>query len=526
MDDDQQHQLPYEHEPPMPEGDEPPPPGTKVMAAVRWLILAATVLLAVCTWWSFARSQFKSADSATTQGRPKYHCPMHPQIVSDEPGECPICHMQLEHLDSDRSTPARPAAAPDSGHAAPGSRTMFANPNTSPLAATPGVAPPGLVPITLALDRIQSIGVRTAVAAERELARTLRVTATVSAPEQGVAEVHVRTAGFVEWVSVAQTGIAVRDGQMLAGIYSPELYQAQAEFLTARRWSDGDAGPRASDSARVKLGLLGMSDGDINRIIERGEPARAVPVYAPQAGVISKKNVVLGSYVTPETTLYEIEDLSRVYVVSDVFQRDVASLRVGMEGQFATEGQPATVVAAKVDLIYPSLNVETRTTRVRMQIHNGDPRLAPGEYGTVEFALPKRTGLVIPRDAVVDTGVAAYVFVAEGEGRFSPRSVSIGQGLGDEVAIDAGISAGDRVVSGAAFLIDSESRLQASARAVPMGPVAPEGQSSSAGTSCNVDFDRAKFPDKWTECQKCVQVHHGMGSMEADCKNAIAKPWK
>jgi Cu(I)/Ag(I) efflux system membrane fusion protein len=525
MGDDHERDLAEKHyEAPMPEGDEAPPPGTKVMAVLRWCILAATVVLAAFAWLSLARAQLKSTDDNSTQARPTYHCPMHPQIVSNETGECPICHMQLELTDSNRSRPATTsndsAASNDAGP-----RSTLSGAATTSSAVGAGSTPPGTVPIKLALDRIQSLGVRTAVATEKAIDPTLRVTAVVAAPEQGVAEVHVRVSGFVEDVSATQTGVAVRGGQRLAGIYSPELYQAQTELLTARQWSNGDGGTRAGDAARLKLALLGMSDGDIGRVIDKGEPIRAVPIYAPQGGVISKKNVVLGSYVTPETTLYEIQDLSRVYVIAEVFEPDVRSLRVGTEGRFVSAKQP-NVVTAKVDLIYPTLNLEARTTRVRMQIQNKDPHFSPGEYGTVEFALPKRTALVVPRDAIVDTGTATYVFVVESEGRFLPRAVSIGKSRGEDVVVDAGLATGDRVVSGATFLVDSESRLQASAQAVPVASTPLKSHSLSEGPSCYADFDRTKFPDKWTDCQKCVQVHHGMGSMEADCIGAIPKPWK
>jgi Cu(I)/Ag(I) efflux system membrane fusion protein len=334
----------------------------------------------------------------------------------------------------------------------------------------PGVTPPGTVPIQLALDRLQSIGVRTAVATEKSTEPTLRVTAVVAAPEDGAAEVHVRSAGFVERVAVTQTGTTVQSGQVLVAIYSPELYQAQTELLAARQWPTADAAARPATSAWQKLRLLGMTEGDIARMVDRGEPTRAVPIYAPESGVVARKNVVLGSYVTPETTLFEIQDLSHVWVVADVFQRDRASLSVGMQGRFRSSRDPDTEVAGKLDLIYPTVDAEARTTRARMRLSNADLRLSPGEYGTVEFRLTKRRLLVVPRSAVIDTGLAAYVYVVEGEGRFSPRSVSVVESEGEDVAIAAGVEAGDRVVSSATFLIDSESRLQASARSLERTP--------------------------------------------------------
>jgi membrane fusion protein, copper/silver efflux system len=437
---------------PMPEGAEPPPRGTKVMGVVRWLMLAASVALAGFTWLSFAREQLKSSGIGATQAQPKYRCPMHPQIVSSEPGECPICHMQLEPIASEDSTPA----GKDTGASSPAA--------ASSSAVLPGSTPPGTAPLKLTLDRIQAIGVRTSLATEKDTQPTLRVTATIAAPEQGVAEVHVRSAGFVEQMGAAQTGTPVREGQMLVAIYSPELYQAETELLTARRWST-DADRQSRDAARLKLRLLGMAERDIDHVVEKGEPTRAVRVLAPQGGVVIKKNVAFGSYVTPEMVLFEIQDLSHVQVIADVFEKDVSTLTLGMEGRFRSSRAPAASVTAKIDLIYPTLNVEAHTTRVRMRVPNKDHLFAPGEYGTVELALPKRKVLVVPRDAVVDTGMAAYVFVVESEGRFSPRVVTIAASDGDDTAISEGLSPGDRVVSSATFLIDSESRLQAAAQA-------------------------------------------------------------
>jgi Cu(I)/Ag(I) efflux system membrane fusion protein len=225
----------------------------------------------------------------------------------------------------------------------------------------------------------------------------------------------------------------------------------------------GDAGisDRVTGAARQKLEILGMSPRAIDEVVASGKPARAIGVSAPASGWVTKKNVVLGSYVTPETVLYEIVDLSRVYVIADVFSADMGDVKIGSEGNFAVSGNPDLTAKATVDLVYPSTNPEARTTRVRMQVTNKDMRFRPGQYGTVEIARAPHKGVFVPRDAVVDTGESRYVFVDEGEGRLVPRNVDVGMAQGDDVEIKRGVSAGERVVAGATFLVDSESRLRA-----------------------------------------------------------------
>jgi Cu(I)/Ag(I) efflux system membrane fusion protein len=316
--------------------------------------------------------------------------------------------------------------------------------------------------VKLALDRVQSIGVRTAVAEDRALASTLRVTAVVTPPEQGASEVHVRTPGFVEAILVDQTGVAVRAGQPMLSVYSPEILQAQNELLATSQWM-GDAGASSASSARRKLELLGMSPADIERVLVKREPLRAIPIAAPRGGFVTKKGVVLGSYVTPETVLYEVQDLSSVYVIADVLAADVGSVAVGAEGKFLPSGHPERAMTAKVDLVYPLVNAEARTRRIRMRLRNDATKAyLPGEYGTVELTLASRRGVAIPRDAIIETGTASYVFVVAGEGRFTPRVVVTAGSDEERVTIVAGLAAGERVVSGATFLVDSESRLQAS----------------------------------------------------------------
>lgn len=549
---------------PMPEGEESPPPGVKAMAFVRWAILVIMSLLAVLMWLSHARTQLSDRSTDTSAGAPKYHCPMHPQIVSDEPGECPICHMTLEPISASRGgatgiPEAAPAPPSDAGstqggafwcpmhpevHSHAAGRCPTCKMALEPVPATtgdgasneehamhvdgggpaPGTTPPGTTTIDLALDRVQAIGVRTAVAEERYAGRTLRVTAIVMPPEQGSTEVHVRSAGFVEAIHVDQTGVRVRAGQPMLSVYSPEILQAQNELLATRGW--GADGGATSSSARRKLALLGMASADIERVVAKGEPLRAITITTPGGGFVTKKNVVLGSYVTPETTLYEVQDLSKVYVVADVFLPDVPFANVGSDARFVPAGHPEKARAGRVDLIYPALNAEARTRRIRMQLENpGSTTYAPGEYGTVELTTAPRKRVSIPRDALVDTGTATYVFVAPGEGRYVPRMVAVGRSDDDQVIVESGLVPGERVVSGATFLIDSESRLRASIAEAASAP-APAGATPGQGPSCSTDFDRAKYPGKFAECVKCETVHRGMGTMEADCKNVIARPWK
>ncbi|MBX3233550.1 MAG: efflux RND transporter periplasmic adaptor subunit [Labilithrix sp.] len=459
---------PHETEEPMAEGEERPPRGAKTMAIVRWVLVVAAATLAGFMWLSYATTRISTAQNGTAKAAPKYQCPMHPEVVSNEPGECPICHMDLELIATDRGGVAEPDA---DGAAEP---SMDAGPDAAPRKApsmvgtTPGNIPPGTTPVKLTLDRIQSIGVRTATAEERALNGGLRVTAIVVPPEQGVSEVHVRTAGFVEAIQVDQTGIAIGAGQTMLSVYSPEALQAQNELLTISRWA-GDAGAASASAAARKLELLGMSPVEIDRVATKRETIRAIAVTAPRGGFVTKKNVVLGSYVTPEMLLYEVQDLSTVYVVADVLLADASALRPGVDGRFVPTARPDDAITAKVDLVYPLVNAEARTRRVRMQIRNtASRRYTPGEYGTVDLSVSARSGVAIPRDALVETGNAKYVFVVEKEGRFTPRVVAVSGSDGERVIVVDGLAAGERVVSGATFLIDSESRLQASiAQATP-----------------------------------------------------------
>lgn len=483
----------------------------RTMAVVRWTLLGLVTLLAAYTVWTFWGPQ---QDGQAAHEEARYYCAMHPQIRSPEPGECPICHMNLEPIPEER----RNAPAPSSAQAA------------SP--ATP--SPSNVTPVTVSEEKQRAVGLATSVVESATVGDRLRVPGVISAPETGLAQARVRAPGFVEQVAVRQTGVRVTRGQPLAFIYSPEIYRAQEEYLAATRWSgaaigEGTAPTGAADiaaAARRALELLGLSATDIEEMTRTGRPIRAVAVRAPASGYVTRFNAVLGSRAEPEMVLYEIADLSSVWVIASVHERDLSAMRVGTTARFTTTSTSAEPLSGRVDLIEPLLDESTRTTRVRLVIPNREGRLRPGQFGEVEFELPASPGLFVPRDAVIRTGEHEYVYVAVSAERFEPRVVRTGLSREGRVQVLSGVGEGDRVVTRGSFMLDSESRLQASLAAAPAPAPGSQGGSADQGPSCETEFDDQRQADKYRQCRACEQQHAGMGSMVADCKNAIARPWR
>ena len=427
----------------LPEGKEPVPRGTGIMAVVRWLILLAVVVTAVVSVAHSAAPMLAGAGARSSAA--KFYCPMHPEITSETPGECPICHMSLEPIPDERKHARPPAAA------------------SAPPAASSGPPPPdGTTPVVLTLDRVQAINLRTAPVEVSARSARLRVSAVVEAPEQSRAQVRVRAAGHVEGLRVRQTGVKVRAGELLASVYSPEVFQAQQELLAMNAWKSPESGAALPLTPAKRLELLGVSQQTVARILETKKPIRAIGLTAPVSGHVLAKNIELGAYVTPETVLFEIVDLNKVYIVANVFQHQLGLLKTGDGASFSTPSAPGKHYQAKIDLIAPQVDMATRTGRVRFQVQNPDLALLPGQFGTAELGAASGTQLTVPLDSLIDTGTQQYVFVAEPRGRFVARSVTVEGQLGERWIVSGGLRAGERVVSSAAFLVDAESRLQAS----------------------------------------------------------------
>lgn len=426
----------------------PSPRSLRTLAVVRWLLLALVTLVAGYTVFTFWGPEHEATHRA--QAADRYYCPMHPQIRSPDPGECPICHMHLEPI--------------------PEGRLSEDHTHTPARASEGGPAPSGVTALTVSEEAQRSIGLATQQVESASVGGRQRVPGVITAPETGLAQVRVRAPGFVEKVVVGQTGVRVSLGQPLAYVYSPDVYRAQEELIAATRWhAAGGASAAATDltaAARRGLELLGMTSADIEQVVASGKPLRAVPVRAPSAGHVLRFNAVLGTRADPELVLYEIADLSKVWVVASVHERDLAALRVGTPARFTLSGSDRST-AAKVVLIEPLLDETTRSTRVRFVLPNPDGALRPGQYGEVDIELPAAQGLFVTRDAVIRTGENEYVYVATGPDAFEPRSVRIGLRRGDRVQVLEGLSAGERVVTRGSFMLDSESRLAASLAAAP-----------------------------------------------------------
>jgi len=497
------------------------PRGVRVMAIFRWFLVAAMAGLATL---SVAYS-VGALPSGGGSAEVTYYCPMHPQVVQNVPGECPICSMTLvkreggqkpDDKPKPKATAAEKAKAkpkPDSashaGHRHEASdrficpmhpeetgvdasarcpicgmkmveRSSVPAAAAGPTSPAPTSAPattdrsvPGLVPVDLSLDRLQLIGVRTAKATVEALVPELATVGYVAADEARIARVHSRFPGWVERIAVASTGQKVRRGEVLASLYNLELVPAQQEFLAARRANPGGASAGSSAStantgvaglerdARTRLELFGMSKGEIDGVATSGKPARTVAVTAPIGGHVLERSAVLGSYVEPGTELFEIADLSRLWVTADIYEHEIGRVRVGQQATVTIAAYPKEQWVAKVGFLYPTVEPTTRTLRVRLEVDNADGRLRPGMFANVTLALDPAKGVVIPAEALIDTGEHRYVFVSTAPGHFEPRSIRAGARAAGRVEILEGVADGETVVTTAGFLIDSESRLQA-----------------------------------------------------------------
>jgi RND family efflux transporter MFP subunit len=339
--------------------------------------------------------------------------------------------------------------------------------------------------IKIAPERQQLIGVTFATVELSGEPRTIRAVGKVTYDETRVSHVHTRIEGWIEQVFVNFTGAVVTQGDPMLTIYSPEMLASQQELLLAARARDlmrdnplasaAEHGDSLFAAAKRRLELWQLSDDQIQHVLTTGEPVRTVTLYAPASGFVTERKAFPNQKVTPESDLYTIVDLTHAWIVADVFESDITSIKVGEAASVVfPNGGPS--LAAHVNYIQPDVDPMTRTLRVRLDANNPGLRMKPDMFVNVEFGVRSPMQLVVPADAVLDTGTRQTVFVDLGDGYLEPRPVVVGERLGDRVAITRGLSVGERVVASGTFLIDSESQLKAATQ----GMGAPTGQHDHA----------------------------------------------
>jgi membrane fusion protein, copper/silver efflux system len=404
--------------------------------------------------------------------------PMHPQYKSDRPGIAPDCGMQLEPVYADEvgATHAPPRAGrilyyrdpkdPEYTADKPGLNPETGN-TLEPVYAEPapgGAAPASPVPagtIRISPERQQVIGVKFATVEAGGASRTIRTVGKVAVDETRVGHVHTRIEGWIEKVFVDFTGDVVKKGEPMLTIYSPEMLASEQELLLAARAKD--VMPSLLDAAKRRLQLWQLSDADIEQVLRTGQPIRSVTVHAPMTGFITERNAFPNQKVTPDSDLYTITDLSRVWIMADVFESDITSIKVADAAQIVFENGGAPPITARVNYIQPQVDPTTRTLKVRLDANNPGTLMKPEMFVTVAFGSATTPKLTVPAEAVLDTGERQTVFVDLGGGYLEPRAVVVGERFGDRVSITRGLTAGERVVASGVFLIDSESQLKTAA---------------------------------------------------------------
>jgi Cu(I)/Ag(I) efflux system membrane fusion protein len=416
--------------------------------------------------------------TATQESKTLYTCGMHPQVIQDHPGNCPICGMKL--------TPIRKQAGVENANSAastqPGEGKIKYYKSTmmpGEVRQTPGKDSMGMDMVavyedqaassqsqTIAIDpvTIQNMDIRAATVMRGPLRRTVRTVGVVDYNETTLGDVTTKFKGWIEKLDVNATGQLVMRGDPLFEIYSPDLYSAQVEYLLATgsptNATPGTEGIRIS--ALTKLKFFDISDGQIAELEKMRQPQKTLRILAPQDGFVVEKNVTEGQMVDAGMKIYKLADLGLVWVQADIYEQDLAYIKLGQEATVTLSYLPDREFRGRVTYIYPNVDEKTRTARVRMEFHNPGYFLKPGMFATVKVVAELEPSvLLMPDMAILRSGEKATVFVALEGGKFAPRTVTLGpQAENDEYQVLSGVEEGERIVTSGQFMLDSESQLR------------------------------------------------------------------
>ncbi|HEX4066488.1 MAG TPA: efflux RND transporter periplasmic adaptor subunit [Acidobacteriaceae bacterium] len=367
-------------------------------------------------------------------------------------------------------------------------------------------ADPALAPVQISPQRLQQIGVTTAVAEMRDVSDQLQAPGNVDIDEERLAYVQTRFPGWIQNVFANATWQYVRRGQRLFTIYSPDLVSTEQEYLLAKQnqmafapvmhaGSAGTSGTAAQESswlvqaAEERLRQFDVPPAEIAALVQSGKVQREIAVVSPASGYITERNALPNAYVQPDTKLYTIADLSTVWVYANVFQNDVGRLRPGDTALVTVDSYPGRTFSGRIDQILPDVDPATRTVRVRLVFSNPGVALKPGMYVTVNIHVPLGRQLVIPASGVLQAGTREIAFLDRGEGNLEPRVIQTGPQIDDSVVVLSGLRPGDRIVSSANFLVDSEAQLQSALGSFsPQSQPAASGSNAPAAQSVQIDF--------------------------------------
>lgn len=402
------------------------------------LVVALIAIVAGC-----GKSESSGTGAAVQSAKQKYHCPMHPTYVSDRPGDCPICNMKLVPIED----------------------------SEQPVASKTAHSVPGRSDIVVSPEKRQIIGMQLSSAEMRDLSFVLRATARVEHDETKLTRIAPRFSGWIRSVKVNFTGAPVEKGEPLFMVYSPDLFSAEKEYLLAlnnyKKQKDSlDEDQRLSasrllDSARRRLTLWEISDEEIRQLETRGEPADELLFRAPFAGHVVAKTAVEGKAFTAGETLYEIADLSHLWLRASVFESEMPQLAVGQEAVIKFPYLGNQSFTSKITFIYPHIDPLTRRGEVRLELDNPGHLLRPDMWANVEIKVVLGRKLTIPASAVIDTGTRYVALVDGTDGHIEPREIKVGASTDDYCEVLEGVEEGEKVVTRALFLVDSESQLKA-----------------------------------------------------------------
>ena len=405
-----------------------------------FLVAAAALVAGLAGGYWYARSETGDENPTSSQSGPEplfYRSPMNPEVTSPVPAKGP---MGMDYI------------------------PVYANDEASGPAGTVSIDP-----VT-----VQNIGVRTAVAEVRTIARQINTLGRVDYDERRITRLHPKTQGWVEELRIGTTGEAIDDDEILLSIYSPQLVSSQQEYLLALNGFEtlGDSpfedvrrgAADMVDTSLERLRLLDVPEHQITALKESGEVSRLLHIHSPAKGIVVNVGVRDGQFVTPQSELYMIADLTAVWVFVDIFEEELPWVSVGDEVEMRVTAVPGTTLRGKLTYIYPYAESTTRTIKARLEFDNRDLLLKPEMFADVTiYASPRENVIVVPSEAIVRSGLQEQVFVVRAPGKFEPRKVEIGLSGEGVTEIRSGVSSGEEVVVSAQFLIDSESKLRESA---------------------------------------------------------------